>query len=147
MGPKSAYEPFDGIVLTDTLNLGTGRKWFSTYWLPVNSERVKRQQEAPIQVIVGNPRWSTGQRSSADDNPNVDIPQLEKRIEDTYAEQSRATNKTKLYDTYKMAIRWASDRIGDQSAVAFVTKGPGSMATWIRAGAPAWPGNPAQFMT
>ena len=136
LGPESAYAPFDGIVFTDTFNLGAGRKWFSTYWLPDNSERVKRQQEAPIQVIVGNPPWSAGQRSSADDNPNVDYPQLEKRIEDTYAARSRATLKSSLYDTYKMAMRWASDRIGEQGVVAFVTNGSwidGNADTGVRA--------------
>ena len=34
--------------------------------------------------------------------------------------------KNSLYDTYKMAIRWASDRVGDQGIVAFVTNG-----SWI----------------
>ena len=36
------------------------------------------------------------------------------------------TNKNTLYDTYKMAIRWASDRIQKQGIVAFVTNG-----SWI----------------
>ena len=31
--------------------------------------------------------------------------------------------KRSLYDTYKMAIRWASDRIGERGVVAFVTNG------------------------
>ena len=35
-------------------------------------------------------------------------------------------NKATLYDTYKMAIRWASDRIENQGVVAFVTN-----ASWI----------------
>ena len=69
---------------------------------------------------------SAGQRSSADDNPNVDYPELETRIAETYVEHSTATNKNSLYDTYKMAIRWASDRIGEQGIVAFVTNG-----SWI----------------
>ena len=34
--------------------------------------------------------------------------------------------KNSLYDTYKMAIRWASDRIGEQGVIAFVTNG-----SWI----------------
>ena len=114
-GPESPYEPFDGIVLTDTFNLHTERTGFPREWLPDNSERVERQQGTPIQVIVGNPPWSAGQQSSsADDNPNVDYPELEQRVLDTYAARSRATLKNSLYDTYKMAIRWASDRIGDQ---------------------------------
>ena len=125
-GPDSAYEPFDGIVLTDTFNLHTDRTGFPKAWLPDNSERAERQQDLPIQVIVGNPPWSAGQRSSADDNPNVDYPELEKRVGETYAAWSKSTNKNSLYDTYKMAIRWASDRISDQGVVALVTNG-----SWI----------------
>ena len=126
LGDDKSYQPFKGIVLTDTFNLHTDRTGFPMDWLPDNSERVERQQELPIQVVVGNPPWSVGQRSSADDNPNVDYPELETRIAETYAEHSTATLKTSLYDTYKMAIRWASDRIGEQGIVAFVTNG-----SWI----------------
>ena len=125
-GAGSAYEPFNGIVLTDTFNLHTDRTGFPKVWLPDNSARVERQQKAPIQVVVGNPPWSAGQRSSADDNPNVDYPEMEKRISETYAARSKATLKNSLYDTYKMAIRWASDRIGDRGVVALVTNG-----SWI----------------
>ncbi len=135
-GPESSYEPFDGIVLTDTFNLHTDRTGFPRVWLPDNSERVERQQNTPIQVIVGNPPWSAGQRSSADDNPNVDYPEIEQRVSDTYAVRSRATLKNSLYDTYKMAIRWASDRIGDQGVVAFVTNGSyidGNVDSGVRA--------------
>ena len=127
-GAGAAYEPFGGIVLTDTFNLYTERTGFPKEWLPDNSERAERQQKLPIQVIVGNPPWSAGQRSSADDNPNVDYLELERRVADTYAARSTATLKSSLYDTYKMAIRWASDRIGDQGLVAFVTNG-----SWITA--------------
>ena len=80
----------------------------------------------PIQVVIGNPPWSVGQKSSADDNPNVDYPEIEQRVAETYAARSTATLKNSLYDTYKMAIRWASDRIGDQGVIALVTNG-----SWI----------------
>ena len=126
LGDDKSYQPFNGIVLTDTFNLHTDRTGFPKAWLPDNSERVERQQELPIQVVVGNPPWSAGQRSSADDNPNVDYPELETRIAETYVEHSTATLKNSLYDTYKMAIRWASDRIGEQGIVAIVTNG-----SWI----------------
>ena len=135
-GADSAYEPFAGIVLTDTFTLHTDRVGFPKGWLPVNSERAERQQKQPIQVIVGNPPWSAGQKSSADDNPNVDYPELEQRIAETYAARSTATNKNSLYDTYKMAIRWASDRIGDQGVVALVTNGSwvdGNVDSGVRA--------------
>ena len=125
-GSDSAYEPFGGIVLTDTFNLYTDRVGFPKDWLPVNSARAERQQGLPIQVVVGNPPWSVGQRSSADDNPNVDYPELEQRVAQTYAARSNATLKNSLYDSYKMAIRWASDRIGEQGVVALVTNG-----SWI----------------
>ncbi len=123
IGLDREYEPFSGIVLTDTFNLHTERTGFPMDWLPQNSERAKRQQNSPIQVIVGNPPWSVGQRSSADNNPNVDYPKLEQRVTETYVSRSTATLKNSLYDTYKMAIRWASDRIGEEGIVAFVTNG------------------------
>ena len=127
-GEDSGYEPFNGIVLTDTFNLNKAEKLtlFPREWLPDNNERAERQQKLPIQVIVGNPPWSAGQQSATDDNPNVEYPELEDRISKTYAEHSTATNKRYLYDTYKMAIRWASDRIQGQGVIAFVTNG-----SWI----------------
>ena len=94
--------------------------------MPDNNARAERQQKLPIQVIVGNPPWSAGQRSSTDDNPNVDYPALEARIRETFAEYSTVTLKNSLYDTYKLAIRWASDRIEGQGIVALVTNG-----SWI----------------
>ena len=116
VGPTAAYTPFNGIVLTDTFNLRTDRTAFPKEWMPANSKRAERQ----------HPPWSAGQKSAADDNPNVAYPELEQRISDTYALRSTATLKRGLYDTYKMAIRWASDRIGKQGVIAFVTNG-----SWI----------------
>ena len=130
-GEDSGYEPFNGIVLTDTFNLnkkGEKPTLFPKEWLPDNNARAERQQNLPIQVIVGNPPWSAGQKSSADGNPNVEYPALEQRVRETYAEYSTVTLKNSLYDTYKMAIRWASDRITEQGIIAFVTNG-----SWIHA--------------
>ncbi len=132
-GEEASYEPFGGIVLTDTFNLNSPQPGI---FLSENTERAKRQEEARIEVIVGNPPWSAGQRSSADENPNVVYPELRKRISVTYAARSSATNKNSLYDTYKMAIRWASDRIGKQGVVAFVTNGSwvtGNVDSGVRA--------------
>ena len=127
-GADGDHDPFEGIVLTDTFNLNKKGipTLFPKEWLSDNNERAECQQKLKIQVIVGNPPWSAGQRSAADDNPNVDYPELEGRIKQTYAESSTVTNKRHLYDTYKMAIRWASDRIKEQGVVAFVTNG-----SWI----------------
>ena len=127
-GVDKGYEPFNGIVLTDTFNLNKKDEatLFPKEWLPDNNKRAERQQKLPIQVIVGNPPWSAGQRSASDDNPNVEYTELKDRIRDSYAKYSTANLKRNLYDTYKMAIRWSSDRIGKQGIIAFVTNG-----SWI----------------
>ena len=125
-GEDEAYKPFNGIVLTDTFNLNKNKTLFPKEWLPDNNERVERQQQLPIGVIVGNPPWSAGQRKGTDDNPNVEYSELEKRIGETYFVHTTTTNKRSLYDTYKMAIRWASDRLDKCGIVAFVTNG-----SWI----------------
>ena len=125
----NSYEPFKGIILTDTFNQTSKRfpqQPEQITWLPDNNDRVERQHDLPIQVIVGNPPWSAGQRSAADDNPNVEYPELEDRVRDTYVAYSTARNRNSLYDTYKMAIQWASDRIDEQGVIAFVTNG-----SWI----------------
>ena len=136
IGPNVRYAAFKGIVLTDTFNLHTERTAFPKEWMPVNSRRAERQQKHGIQVVVGNPPWSVGQKSAADDNPNVTYPDLEARISETYAQRSNAQLRNSLYDTYKMAIRWASDRVGDHGVVAFVTNGSwidGSVDSGLRA--------------
>ena len=51
---------------------------------------------------------------------------MKKRVSETYAARTTATLKNSLYDTYKMAIRWASDRVHEAGIVAFVTP-----ASWI----------------
>ena len=136
-GEDSGYEPFNGIVLTDTFNLNKSEDptLFPREWLPDNNERAERQQKLPIEVIVGNPPWSAGQRSAADNNPNVEYSELEERVRETYVARSTARNRNSLYDTYKMAIRWASDRL-DEGIIAFVTNGSwidGNVDSGIRA--------------
>ena len=120
------HESFTGIVLTDTFNLNTGSPLSSSRSVSDNNERVENQQNLPIQVIVGNPPWSVRQRSAIDNTPNVNYPKLERRIRETYAESSRGMLLRGLYDPYKMAIRWATDRIGEQGVIAFVTN-----SSWI----------------
>ena len=122
-GREGGYKPFKGIVLTDTFNLNSPQ---TGVFLSENSERARRQEKARIQVIVGNPPWSAWQKSSADNNPNASYQEMKARILETYAARSTATLKSSLYDKYKMAIRWASDRIGEQGVVALVTSG-----SWI----------------
>ena len=61
-GMETEYAPFDGIVFTDTFNLGR-RRGPVRRTFPVNSKRVQRQQGVRIsRSSVGNPPYSAGQR-------------------------------------------------------------------------------------
>ena len=117
------YESFPGISLTDTFELNENEQQQIPEMLEGNSDRINAQLNAPIRVIVGNPPWSTGQRSENDNNANRDYPKLDESIQGSYADKSSANNLNALYDSYIRAIRWASDRIGDEGIVAFVTNG------------------------
>lgn len=120
---QGEYAPFDGIVLTDTFQMAENRDWVDDVTMPENSDRVNRQKQQDIRVILGNPPYSAGQKNANDNNQNLAYPTLDGRIRDTYAAKSSATNKNSLYDSYIRAIRWASDRIKNQGIVAFVTNG------------------------
>ena len=122
-GRGGQYEPFDGIVLTDTFQLTEGDGVLDRFVFPENNERAKRQRAAEIRVIVSNPPWSVGQGSANDNNQNLKYPRLDGRIEETYAARSTATNKNSLYDAYFRAFRWASDRIRDEGVICFVSNG------------------------
>lgn len=118
------YQPFEGIVFTDTFQLAEGSPQLDGMdVLEGNSERAKKQRKQPITVVIGNPPYSVGQESQNDDNQNVKYETLDGRIQQTYAALSTATNKNSLYDSYIRAIRWASDRITDEGVVAFVSNG------------------------
>src|SRR5690625_3027868 len=90
IGQDSDYEPFEGIVLTDTFQMGetdNSERLFSEMF-PENSERVERQKKAPLRVIMGNPPYSIGQKSANDNAQNQKYEKLDARIAATYAEQS-----------------------------------------------------------
>ena len=72
-------------------------------------------------VIIGNPPYNVGQVNENDNNRNRKYPTMDARVKETYAKDSTASNKNALSDPYVKAIRWASDRIGEEGIVAFVT--------------------------
>jgi len=120
------YEPFKGILLTDTFQMYEQERDMIANLLPDNSERRTRQKSLDIRVIIGNPPYSAGQGSANDNAANISYPSLDTAIRDSYAAHSSATNKNALYDSYIRAIRWASDRIGDAGVMAYVTN-----AGWV----------------
>ena len=118
-----SYIPFEGIVLTDTFQLAESKGKMEEMMFPENNRRVKRQKQSPIRVVIGNPPYSVGQGDANKNNQNLEYPTLEARIRCTYAALSTATNKNSLYDSYILALRWASDRIADKGIVGFVSNG------------------------
>lgn len=115
-----AYEPFEGICLTDTFQLYEKGDLVSNL-LENNSARRKRQKALDIRVIMANPPYSSGDKDD-EENKNVHYPSLDERIANTYgARSSRKMGKSKMYDSYIRAIRWASDRIGESGIIGFVT--------------------------
>lgn len=120
---EPGYEPFEGIALADTFQITEDDDALDLEVFRENNARIDRQMAAPIHVIVGNPPYSVGQRSANDNNANLKYPTLDRRIEESYAAKSTATNKNSLYDSYLRAFRWATDRIGDRRVVAFVSNG------------------------
>ncbi|MGC9200291.1 MAG: type ISP restriction/modification enzyme, partial [Acidobacteriaceae bacterium] len=118
------YQPFPGIVLTDTFLMGErkGQTKIEVF-SQENSERAERQNRADIRVIIGNPPYSGGQESANDNNQNQKYPRLDARIEATYAAKSSGANKNSLYATEIKALRWASNRIKDQGVICFVSNG------------------------
>lgn len=115
------YEPFEGICLVDTFELAEGGQTQLSFMTPENTARVARQKQSPITVVIGNPPYNVGQLNENDNNKNRKYKVMDKRVAETYAKDSKATLVNKLNDPYVKAIRWASDRIGDEGIVAFVT--------------------------
>ena len=130
---SSKLKAFKGICFTDTFQAAeqdedargqivdkTFRESFKE-----NLQRVNDQLQTQIEVIVGNPPYSVGQKSANDNNQNQYYPKLEQRIAATYAAKTSATCKQAIYDSYIKAFRWAGDRISE-GIIGFITN-----ANWI----------------
>ncbi|GAA1565927.1 DEAD/DEAH box helicase [Leucobacter aridicollis] len=120
------YQPFGGIVLTDTFQSSEADDVIDDRMFTGNNERLTEQNALDIRVIVGNPPYSVGQRNENDDNANLNYPSLDRSIRNTYVEASSGTSPRSLYDSYVRAIRWASNRILNSSQggiVCYVSNG------------------------
>ena len=108
------------MIWTDTFANNKQSNIFSTE-LGENNARLAALNRQDIRVIVGNPPYSVGQESANDDNQNDHYEELDARLAATYVQETTSSNKNKLYDSYIRAYRWASDRIGNQGVIGFVT--------------------------
>ncbi len=118
------YTPFEGISFTDTLNLegqSIQQEKFEIF-SERNTERVLRQKDAQIMVVIGNPPYNVGQLNENDNNKNRKYSIVDDRINKTYAKDSKATLNTKLYDAYVKFFRWAVDRLrGRDGIVCYIS--------------------------
>ena len=121
-----SYEPFPHICFVDTFDTvdlmdaphQTGRFSFFT---PENTLRVEEQRETPMFVVIGNPPYNASQDNENDNNRNRRHVAVDTRVRNTFAADSSAQLKNKLYDPYVKAFRWAMDKLSDEGIVAFVT--------------------------
>lgn len=113
------YQSFDNLCLVDTFDLTAERQL--SMFAPENTRRVERQKQTKMFVVIGNPPYNARQMDENDANKNRKYPELDRQIQETYAQASSATNKTALYDPYVKAILWALNRIDGEGIVAFIT--------------------------
>ena len=113
------YLPYEGICLVDTFEMIEDQQM--QLLTPANTARVEKQKETDMFVVIGNPPYNMGQVNENDNNKNRKYKTMDERIADTYAKDSKATLRNKLYDPYVKAIQWGLERIGEEGVVAFVT--------------------------
>ncbi len=113
------YLPFEGIVLADTFELLEGD--LIPMFTEDNTERIEKQKDADMFVVIGNPPYNLRQVDESDNNRNRKYETMDSVMKETYSKDSNATNRNPLSDPYVKAILWASRRIGEEGVVAFVT--------------------------
>ncbi|MEA5580662.1 type ISP restriction/modification enzyme [Nodularia harveyana UHCC-0300] len=117
------YEEFENICFVDTLDhTSFAGKQMDLFAMSVeNTARIKRQNDRTISVIIGNPPYNAKQENFNDNNANRAYGAIDKLIKQSYVKYSKAQNNIVLYDMYTRFIRWASDRLGKNGIIAFVS--------------------------
>lgn len=125
-GVRGGYQPFNGIVLTDTFQMFENAGYLLESIFPENNQRVINQKQRDITVIIGNPPYSAKQESTNDNNQNLKYENLDQEIENTYAKYSKSGNVRNLYDSCIRGIKWATKRIkqnNNQGIICYVLNG------------------------
>lgn len=85
------YVEFENIVFVDTLdNMGfayQGKQLDLFGLADENAERIKRQNEREVSVIIGNPPYNANQKNENENNKNRAYPEIDKRIKATYVDR------------------------------------------------------------
>lgn len=71
LSANAPYDPFEGILLTDTFQMYEQERDMVANLLPDNSERRTKQKALDIRVVVGNPPYSAQQGSENENNKNT----------------------------------------------------------------------------
>ena len=94
------YAEFENIAFVDTLDnlnyVGAVGQASMFEMTAENLERIKRQNEKKISVIIGNPPYNANQLNENENNKNRPYPSIDKRIKDTYVKHSHSQNLTRL---------------------------------------------------
>ena len=120
------YEPFKHICFVDTFDTfglmdAPNQTGNFTFLTAENTLRVEEQKKTPMFVVIGNPPYNASQANENDNNKNRPHEAVDNRVRATYAAASTAQLKNKLYDPYVKSLRWASDKIGPEGIIAFIT--------------------------
>lgn len=117
------YLEFENICLVDTLTpTDKGEKQLDLFAISEeNTERIKRQNDRSISLIIGNPPYNAKQENFNDNNANRSYPAIDLRIKESYIKEGTAQNQIVVYDMYTRFIRWATDRLNDEGIIAFIS--------------------------
>nr|WP_033775047.1 DEAD/DEAH box helicase [Helicobacter pylori] len=123
----SSLKNFKNIALTDSLDYLEEKNDKGAFPLfadlKENKEIKTTLANQKIQVIIGNPPYSAGQKSQNDNNQNLSHPKLEKRVYETYGKDSKAKVGATTRDALIHSIRMASDLLKDKGVLGFVVNG------------------------
>ncbi len=123
----SSLKNFKNIALTDSLDYLEEKNdkgvipGFED--LKENKEIKTTLANQKIQVIIGNPPYSSGAKSENDNNQNLSHPKLEKLVYEKYGKNSTAKAGKTTRDTLIQSIRMASDLLKDRGVLGFVVNG------------------------
>ncbi|GAA8488831.1 hypothetical protein HpDR52_04460 [Helicobacter pylori] len=123
----SSLKNFKNIALTDSLDYLEEKNDKGV--IPLFADLKENQEikttlaNQKIQVIIGNPPYSAGQKSQNDNNQNLTHPKLEKLVYETYGKNSTAKVGKTTRDTLIQSIRMASDLLKDKGVLGFVVNG------------------------
>ena len=117
------YEEFNNICLVDTLEhtYFEGKQGNLFHLSVENTERIERQNNKHISVVLGNPPYNAKQENFNDNNANRSYKNgIDKRIKETYIKHGTAQNQNSVYDPCTRFLRWALDRLNNDGIVAYI---------------------------